>query len=112
RALPMPLRGVPTSYLVQTLVDGVLVRGEGRLLNALGIGMVVVLLVRALFSIVREYLLAYVGRKVDLSLIAGYSRHVLGLPLKFFEMRRVGEIMSRVNDAAKVREAISGTTTT
>jgi ABC-type bacteriocin/lantibiotic exporter with double-glycine peptidase domain len=32
--------------------------------------------------------------------------------MHFFEMRRVGEILSRVNDAAKVREAISGTTLT
>ena len=56
--------------------------------------------------------MAHVGRKVDLALIAGYARHVLGLPLRFFEMRRVGEILSRVNDAAKVREAISGTTLT
>ena len=54
--------------------------------------------------------MAHVGRKVDLALIAGYTRHVLGLPLPFFEMRRVGEILSRVNDADKVREAVSGTT--
>jgi ATP-binding cassette subfamily B protein len=111
-ALLMTVLGISTSYFVQILVDGVLVRGEGRLLNALGVGMVVILLVRALFSVLREYLLAYVGRKVDLALIAGYSRHILGLPLKFFELRRVGEIMSRVHDATKVREAISGTTTT
>ena len=32
--------------------------------------------------------------------------------MRFFETRRVGEILSRVNDAAKVREAISGTTMT
>src|SRR5262249_1241917 len=31
---------------------------------------------------------------------------------RFFEMRRVGEILSRFHDAAKVREAISGTATT
>ena len=60
----------------------------------------------------RQYLVAHVGRKVDLALIAGYARHILGLPLRFFEMRRVGEILSRINDAAKVREAISGTTLT
>jgi ATP-binding cassette subfamily B protein len=111
-ALIMTLLGISTSYFVQILVDGVLVRHEGRLLNALGVGMVLILLVRTLFSVLREYLLAYVGRKVDLALISGYARHILGLPLKFFEMRRVGEILSRVNDASKVREAISGTTTT
>src|SRR5213076_1948598 len=51
-------------------------------------------------------------RKVTLTLTAGYARHLLGLPLPFFEVRRVGEILSRVNDTAKVREAISGTTLT
>ena len=56
--------------------------------------------------------MAHVGRKVVLALIAGYARHILTLPLRFFEMRQVGEILSRVNDAAKVREAVSGTTLT
>jgi ATP-binding cassette subfamily B protein len=39
-------------------------------------------------------------------------RHILALPMNFFEMRRVGEIISRVHDAGKVREAVSGTATT
>ena len=111
-ALLMTVLGVATSYFIQHLVDSVLVRHEGRLLNALGIGMVLIILFRTLFGMLRQYLVAHVGRKVDLALIAGYARHLLGLPLRFFEMRRVGEILSRVNDAAKVREAISGTTLT
>jgi ATP-binding cassette subfamily B protein len=111
-ALLMTVLGVSTSYFIQHLVDNVLARGEGRLLNALGAGMVLVILFRTLFSVLRQYLLAHVGRKVDLVLISGYARHLLGLPLQFFETRRVGEILSRVNDAAKVREAVSGTTLT
>ena len=83
-----------------------------RICGALGVGMVLVLLFRVLFGALRQYLLAHVSRKVHLGLVAGYARHVLGLPLNFFEMRRVGEILSRVNDAAKLREAIGGTTTT
>jgi ATP-binding cassette subfamily B protein len=111
-ALLMTVLGVSTSYFLQHLVDSVLVRHEERLLNALGIGMVLILLFRTLFGMLRHYLLAHTGRKVDLSLIAGYTRHILGLPLRFFEMRQVGEILSRVHDAGKVREAISGTTLT
>jgi ATP-binding cassette subfamily B protein len=111
-ALLMTVLGIATSFFIQHLVDNVLVRNEARLLNALGIGMVVIILFRALFGALRQYLLAHVGRKVDLALIAGYARHILGLPLRFFERRRVGEILSRVTDAAKVREAISGTTLT
>ena len=104
--------GLATSYFIQHLVDSVLVRHEGRLLNALGIGMVLIVCFRTLFGMLRQYLVAYVGRKVTLMLIAGYARHLLELPLPFFEMRRVGEILSRLNDTAKVREAISGTTLT
>jgi ATP-binding cassette subfamily B protein len=111
-ALLMTVLAVGNSYFLQHLVDSVLVRNEVPLLNALGIGMVVLIVFRALFGVVRQYLLAYVGRKVDLALIAGYTRHILRLPLPFFEMRRIGEILSRVHDAAKVREAISGTTLT
>jgi ATP-binding cassette subfamily B protein len=111
-ALLLTVLGISTSYFIQHLVDSVLVRHEARLLNALGIGMVLILLFRTVFGMLRQYLVAYVGRKVDLTLIAGYSRHILSLPLRFFEMRRVGEILSRVNDTTKVREAINGTTLT
>jgi ATP-binding cassette subfamily B protein len=111
-ALLMTGLGLATSYFIQHLVDSVLVRHEERLLNALGIGMVLLTCFRTLFDMLRRYLVAYVGRKVTLTLIAGYARHILELPLFFFEMRRVGEILSRLNDTAKVREAISGTTLT
>jgi ABC-type bacteriocin transporter len=111
-ALIMTVLGVATSYYVQHLVDSVLVRNETRLLNALGVGMVLVIAFRTLFGLLREYLLAHVSRKIDLALIAGYARHVLRMPMRFFEMRRVGEILSRVQDAAKVREAVGSTATT
>jgi HlyB family type I secretion system ABC transporter len=111
-ALLMTLLGLSTSYFVQHLVDSVLVRGETRLLHALGLGMLLIVAFRTLFGMLRQYLLAHVARRIDLTLIAGYTRHILALPIRFFEMRRVGEILSRVNDAAKVREAISGATLT
>jgi ATP-binding cassette subfamily B protein len=110
--LLMTLLGVSTSYFVQHLVDSVLVRQERQLLNALGVGMVLAVLARTLFGLLRRYLLAHMSRKVDLTLVSGYARHVLRLPLRFFESRRVGEILSRVHDAGKVRDAISSTATT
>jgi HlyB family type I secretion system ABC transporter len=111
-AVLMTLLGISTSYFVQHLVDSVLVRGETRLLHALGVGMAMIILFRVLFGMLRQYLLAHVGRKIDLSLISGFGRHILSLPMSFFEMRQVGEIISRVNDAAKVREAVGGATLT
>jgi ATP-binding cassette subfamily B protein len=110
--LLMTLLGVSTSYFVQHLVDSVLVRYERQLVNALGIGMVLAVVMRTLFGLLRRYLLAHISRKVDLALVSGYARHILRLPLRFFETRRVGEILSRIHDAGKVRDAISSTATT
>jgi len=111
-ALAMTLLAVSTSYFVQHLVDSVLARGERPLLNALGIGMVLVMAFRALFNGVRQYLVAHIGRQVDLMIVGSYARHVQRLPMRFFENRRVGDIFSRVTDAAKLREAVYGAATT
>jgi ATP-binding cassette subfamily B protein len=107
-AILMTVLGVCTSFFVQHLVDSILVRSEGKLLNALGVGMLLIVLFRALFGVVRDYLLAHISRQIDLTLISGYIRHILGLPLAFFELRHVGEIFSRVSDTVKIRDAISG----
>lgn len=111
-ALLMTVLGVTTSYFLQQLVDNVLVRQDGKLLNALGVGMVLILAFRVLFGLLRQYLLAHAGRKIDLALVSNYHRKLLSLPLRFYETRRVGEILSRVNDADKVRHAVSGTSLT
>ena len=42
-------------------------------------------------------------------MVLGYHHHLLGLPLHFFWTRRTGELLSRLNDATKIRLAISGT---
>jgi ATP-binding cassette subfamily B protein len=68
-AVLMTVLGISTSYFIQHLVDSVLVRNEAPLLNALGVGMVLIALFRALFGLLRQYLVAHVGRKADLALI-------------------------------------------
>ncbi|MEO1996873.1 MAG: cysteine peptidase family C39 domain-containing protein [Planctomycetaceae bacterium] len=77
-AILMTVLGLSTSYFVQHLIDSVLVRNEQGLLNALGIGMMLILVFRTAFSMLRQYLLAHVSRKLDLA-IMGCDRHAAGL---------------------------------
>lgn len=111
-AMLMTVLGLSTSYFVQHLVDSVLVRHEVQLLNALGVGMLLIVVFRVLFGVIRQYMLVFVSRRLDLTLIGDYASHILRLPMNFYEMRQAGEILSRVNDATKVREAIGGTSLT
>ena len=43
------------------------------------------------------------GQRIDAQLILGYYRHLLTLPQRFFDTMRVGEILSRIGDAVKIR---------
>lgn len=104
--------GIATSVYVQHLVDTILVHGRAALLDLASIGMIGILVLRCLFSYIRGFFLADTAAKVDLTLVSYYLRHVLHLPLNFFETRRVGEILSRVSDAGKIRQAISATAMT
>ena len=108
-AVVLTLLGLGSSLYLRHLVDHILVHGQTALLNLASMAMLLVLLFRALFGAVRGSFLVDVARKVDLTLISYYTRHVLRLPMRFFETRRVGEILSRVNDAVKIRHAVSST---
>lgn len=111
-ALLITILGLASAFFIQHLVDSVLVHGEKKLLNVLALGMIILILFKSLLGIVNQYLLIYVARKIHLSLISKYLRHALHLPLKFFETKQVGDVLSRVNDATKVNQLISGTTLT
>src|SRR5690606_7212901 len=111
-ALLMALRAVSTPSLYLQLMDSAILQSERATPHAFGVGMLLIVFLRTAFGAARQYLLAFMGRRIDLILIGGYSRRILQLPMQFFHTRRVGEIFSRVGDADKLRDAISGATTT
>ena len=78
----------------------------------LSIGVIVLNLFRVILNAFRSQMLLYLSQKLDIVFLLGYYRHVLELPMNFFGTRRVGEIISRFQDAGKVRDAISGATLT
>lgn len=102
--------GLLIAVYVGTVFDTVFPDGDARLLHILSVGMIVLIVFKSFFAWMRSYLLLIVSQKVDVQLILGYYKHILSLPQSFFDFRRVGEIISRVNDATKIRNAISGAT--
>jgi ATP-binding cassette subfamily B protein len=57
---------------------------------------------------VRTYLLSYLANRLDLTMISGFINHALNLPLKFFESRRVGDIITRVQENQKIQQFLIG----
>jgi len=105
--LAVTVLGLASALFMEHLVDDVFQNSNARLLNIMTLAMLVVTGFKIIFQWVRQSLLLYVAQRVDATLILGYYRHLLRLPQAFFDTRRVGEILARVNDAAKIRSTIS-----
>ena len=99
--------GLSTSIYVGKITDYVLVDKNINLLNLMGVVMIMILLIRTFIGTMKSILALKTGQRIDASLILGYYKHLLTLPQHFFDTMRVGEILSRVNDAVKIREFIN-----
>ena len=104
--------GILGAFYFKELLDNVLPNGLKKTLMTLSIGVILLNVFKVLLNAFRSHLLLYLSQKLDIALLLGYYRHVLELPMNFFGTRKVGEIISRFNDAGKVRDAISGATLT
>ncbi|WPU93253.1 peptidase domain-containing ABC transporter [Mucilaginibacter sabulilitoris] len=102
-AVVYTILGLSTSVFVQKLVDFVLVDGNRNLLNLMGVAMMVILAVQLFIGTAKTIFTLKTGQMIDAQLILGYYKHLLRLPQQFFDTMRVGEIISRINDAVKIR---------
>ena len=106
-ALVYSILGLSTSIFVGKITDYVLVNQNINLLNLMGVIMILIILLRAFIGIMKSILALKTGQKIDASLILGYYKHLFDLPQQFFDTMRVGEIVSRMNDAVKIRVFIN-----
>jgi ATP-binding cassette subfamily B protein len=99
--------GLSTSIYIQKITDFVLVDRNTNLLNLLSIIMLIMLIFQLFIGYSKNIFVLKTGQKIDARLILGYYKHLLKLPQSFFDTMRVGEIISRVNDAVKIRAFIN-----
>ncbi|MDR2474529.1 MAG: peptidase domain-containing ABC transporter, partial [Bacteroidales bacterium] len=95
--------GLSMSIYIQKITDNVFVGGNKNLLNLLSIAMILILLIQIFVGLSKSVFMLNTGQKIDARLILGYYKHLLKLPQRFFDTMRVGEIISRINDAVKIR---------
>jgi len=99
--------GLTTSVYIGKITDYVLVDHNLNLLNMMSIIMLIILAMRVFIGVMKSVLALQTGQRIDASLILGYYKHLLTLPQQFFDNMRVGEIISRINDAVKIRVFIN-----
>lgn len=106
-AVAYTILGLSTSIYLQKITDHVLLDGNTNLLNLLSLVMLAILLFSICISSLKSIMVLRSGQLIDAQLILGYYRHLLRLPQSFFDRMRVGEIVSRIGDAVKIRAFVN-----
>lgn len=101
------LFGIISTLYTRYVIDEIIFSQAKFSLGALSIGMLFVVLVQGVVGAIRNILLIHFSYKVDLNLVFSYFTHVFYLPLKFFDSRKSGEIISRMQDIDKIQVLLS-----
>lgn len=107
-SLLMQLFSLVTPLFTQIILDRVVVQKSTSTLNAFAIGLLMFSVWGIIMGTVRGYLLAHFSMRLDLTMVSGFIRHAISLPLKFYESRRVGDILTRVQENQKIQRFLIG----
>lgn len=97
-----------TPIFFQIVIDKVLVNQAFTTLHVLGIGMAAALGVNAGLDFLRDYLLLHATNKIDLRITGRTFRHLLNLPLDFFEHMPAGVVTQHMQQTSKIRNFLTG----
>lgn len=97
-----------TPIFFQLIIDKVLVNQALTTLHVLGIGMTGMLVVNGCLDFLRDYLLLHATNKIDLRITSRTFRHMLNLPLDFFERVTAGVLTKHMQQTANIRGFLTG----
>lgn len=97
-----------TPLFYQVVMDKVLVHHSITTLEVIAVGLVSIAIFDVTLSGLRAYVFSHTTSKIDVELGARLFRHILALPLSYFESRRVGDTIARVRELENIRNFLTG----
>jgi ATP-binding cassette, subfamily B, bacterial HlyB/CyaB len=104
----LQLLGLVSPLFFQVVMDKVLVHRAMSTLDVLVIGLLVVVVFESVLSGVRGFVMSHTTSRIDVELGARLFRHLVSLPLAYFQARRVGDSVARVRELENIRQFLTG----
>lgn len=108
----LQLFGVISPLFFQVVIDKVLVHQSMSTLDVLVIGLVALTIFEAILGTLRVYVFAHTTNRIDVELGARLFRHLMALPIAYFQARRVGDSVARVRELENIREFLTSSALT
>ncbi|MBI3699141.1 MAG: type I secretion system permease/ATPase [Afipia sp.] len=108
----LQLFGLVSPLFFQVVIDKVLVHRGLTTLDVLIFGLIVVSIFEALLGALRTYLFSHTTNRIDVELGARLFRHLMALPIAYFESRRTGDSVARVRELENIRNFLTSSAVT
>jgi ATP-binding cassette, subfamily B, bacterial HlyB/CyaB len=108
----LQLFGLVTPLFFQVVTDKVLTHRGFTTLDVLMVGLVTVSIFEVVVGTLRTYVFAHTTNRIDVELGARLFRHLVALPIAYFEARRAGDSVARVRELENIRNFLTSSALT
>ena len=108
----LQLFALATPLIFQVVIDKVLVHRSMTTLDLLIIAFSAIAIFETILGALRTYVFAHTTNRIDVELGARLFRHLLALPIAYFQARRVGDSVARVRELENIRNFLTGSALT
>jgi subfamily B ATP-binding cassette protein HlyB/CyaB len=108
----LQLFALATPLFFQVVTDKVLTHRGFTTLDVLVIGLITVSIFETVLGVLRTYVFAHTTNRIDVELGARLFRHLIALPIAYFEARRAGDSVARVRELENIRNFLTSSALT
>jgi ATP-binding cassette, subfamily B, bacterial CvaB/MchF/RaxB len=106
-AVVLEILAIASPFLLQWVVDGVLINGDRNLLVTIALGFTLLVIMQSLIAAVRSWTALYFGTNLNIQWFSNLFTHLLRLPVDFFEKRFLGDLISRFDSVQTIQQALT-----
>ncbi|MFZ5841534.1 MAG: peptidase domain-containing ABC transporter [Pseudomonadota bacterium] len=106
-SLALQVFGILSPLYMQMVVDEVVVSHDENLMLVLALGFLLLMLIQTGVSALRSLVILFLSNQLSIQIAANLFKHLLKLPLAFFERRHIGDIVSRFGSLEQVRQQMT-----
>ena len=88
--------------IVRNMINAVVILKDSQILDGLAWDLFLIIILQAVFAVTHNYVFGFVGHRMTTDFRIEFFSHIQSLSLRFFQERRVGEILSRMNNDISV----------
>jgi len=106
-SLLLEVTALALPFFMQLTVDEAIGQSDANLLGLLVLGFGVVYALNSIISALRSWVVLTLGQSISFQLAGNVFRHLMRLPMSYFESRHVGDLMSRLGSTGPIQSILA-----